>query len=186
MADEAQELATKIEALLAGFASISTPWQARERGEELARTMVTFYGSGLERILDIVYDGTGDQADALFAKLTADPLVEGLLCLHGLHPIPVDERVQHALDAVRPYLKSHEGGIEIAGIDDGVVLIELQGSCDGCPSSTLTVKQAVERAILERVPEIREVRAVPARREQQPERACFDIDLIAAPAAALR
>ena len=47
----------------------------------------------------------------------------------------------------------------IVGVDDGVVTLHLEGTCDGCPSSSATVKLAVERAILERVPEIHEVRA---------------------------
>ena len=81
------------------------------------------------------------------------------MCLHGLHPISVEERVELALESVRPYLKSHEGDIEIASVADGVATLRLQGTCDGCPSSSATVKLAVERAILERVPEIYEVRA---------------------------
>ena len=89
----------------------------------------------------------------------ADKFVESLLCLHGLHPVAVEDRVQGALDSVRPYLKSHEGGIDIVSIADGVVLLRLEGSCQGCPSSAMTVKLAVERAILEQVPEIHEVRA---------------------------
>ena len=85
----------------------------------------------------------------MFDKLCDDPFVESLLCLHDLHPYSVEERVQRALDGVRPYLKSHEGGVEIARIEDDVVVLHLQGSCDGCPSSAATVKLAVERAILE-------------------------------------
>jgi Fe-S cluster biogenesis protein NfuA len=95
----------------------------------------------------------------VFARLCEDPFVESLLCLHGLHPLSVEERVQRALDGVRPYLKSHEGGVEIATIEDDVVVLRLEGTCDGCPSSEATVKLAVERAILDRVPEIRSVRA---------------------------
>jgi Fe-S cluster biogenesis protein NfuA len=60
---------------------------------------------------------------------------------------------------VRPYLKSHDGDVSVAGIADGVVTLRLQGTCDGCSSSATTVKLAVERAILGRVPEIHEVRA---------------------------
>jgi Fe-S cluster biogenesis protein NfuA/nitrite reductase/ring-hydroxylating ferredoxin subunit len=155
-----QQMADRVATLLAGFESVSTPRQARESAESLVQTIVTLYGNGIERILEIVHDTTGEGSEPVFAALVADKFVESLLCLHNLHPIALEERVQTALDSVRPYLESHEGGIDIVGIEDGVVLLRLEGSCDGCPSSAATVKLAVEKAILERVPEISEVRAV--------------------------
>ena len=45
--------------------------------------------------------------------------VESQLILHGLHPLDVDERIEHALDRVRPYLGSHAGGVAYLGVDDG-------------------------------------------------------------------
>ena len=79
--------------------------------------------------------------------------------------------MQRALEGVRPYLKSHEGDIDDRGVADGVVTLRLHGTCDGCPSSAATVKLAVERAILERVPEITDVRAenVAAGRDEGPD-----------------
>jgi Fe-S cluster biogenesis protein NfuA len=157
--DDLRKQSDRVEALLKSFDAVSTPRQARELADELARTLVTLYGNGLERVLEIVHSSLNGESAAVFDKLCDDPFVESLLCLHDLHPYSVEERVQRALDGVRPYLKSHEGGVEIARIEDDVVILHLQGSCDGCPSSAATVKLAVERAILERVPEIREVRA---------------------------
>jgi Fe-S cluster biogenesis protein NfuA/nitrite reductase/ring-hydroxylating ferredoxin subunit len=150
--------AARVEALLASAGSVSTPRQAQELADELARNLVTLYGAGLERILTIAYESLGERSEELFARLCDDPFVEGLLSLHDLHPVPVEERVQRALEGVRPYLKSHAGGITLLGARDGVALLRLEGTCDGCPSSTATVKLAVERAIIEAVPEIREVR----------------------------
>ena len=158
----------RIEALLAGFGSIASPRIAREQAEELVRTLVGLYGEGLRRVLTIVYDALGERGDEVFARLVDDKFVEALLCLHGMHPVSVEDRVRDALDAVRPYLKSHEGGVQVASIDDGVVTLRLEGNCKGCPSSTATVKLAVERAILERVPEIREVRAEEAAPQAKP------------------
>ena len=154
------EMAARVETLLAGFDRVATPREAREGAEALVRTIVSLYGSGLERVLEIVHEASDDRSGAVFAKLVEDPFVESLLCLHGLHPVGLAERVQAALDSVRPYLKSHEGDVAIDGSDGDGVLLRLEGSCDGCPSSTATIELAVERAILERVPEIREVRAL--------------------------
>jgi Fe-S cluster biogenesis protein NfuA len=156
--DEIRRTADRVESLLGSFDAVSTPRQAREIGEELAHALVTLYGAGLERMLTIVHDAAGGRSDEVFARLCDDPFVESLLCLHGLHPLSVEERVQLALDGVRPYLKSHEGDVSIVGVSsEGVVTLRMQGTCDGCPSSAATVKLAVERAILKRVPEIREV-----------------------------
>ena len=152
-------MADRVESLLAGFEGVSTPREAREGAEALVRTLVSLYGAGIERILAVVHDASATDSEEIFARLCEDKFVESLLCLHGLHPIPLDVRVQRALDSVRPYLKSHEGGIEVVSIEGDVVTLRLQGSCDGCPSSAATVKLAVERAILEQVPEIRVVEA---------------------------
>ena len=90
-------------------------------------------------------------------RLTDDPLVESLLLLHDLHPLDVDARIQRALDRVRPYLGSHAGGVEYLGVSDGVARLRLEGSCHGCPSSTVTVQLAIEGAVQDAAPEVAEV-----------------------------
>jgi len=96
-------------------------------------------------------------ADAV-RRLTRDDLLAGLLVLHDLHPDALPERVLAALDAVRPALGAHAGGVELLGIrdepDGAVVALRLSGSCHGCPSSLVTVRDAIERAILSTAPEV--------------------------------
>jgi Fe-S cluster biogenesis protein NfuA len=175
--DDLRRTSDRVESLLSGFDAVSTPRQARELGEELARTIVTLYGAGLEHVLTIVHDAAGGRSDEIFARLCDDPFVESLLCLHGLHPLSVEERVQRALDGVRPYLKSHEGDVSIVGVSaDGVVTLRMQGTCDGCPSSAATVKLAVERAILQRVPEIHAVVAENVTPVRDEERTCTAVE----------
>ena len=89
-------------------------------------------------------------------RLVADDLVGSLLILHGLHPLDLEARVVAALDSVRPYLGSHGGDVEVLGIDEdeGVLHLRMLGSCDGCPSSSVTLQQAVKQAIEEAAPEI--------------------------------
>jgi len=78
--------------------------------------------------------------------------------------------VVEALDQVRPYLGSHAGGVELLGVDpEGVVHLRLEGSCDGCPSSTMTVKLAIERAIEEAAPEVTAVEVENLTREKEPQ-----------------
>jgi Fe-S cluster biogenesis protein NfuA/nitrite reductase/ring-hydroxylating ferredoxin subunit len=127
---------------------------ARERAEELVRLVVDLYGAGLERLLEIVHE-SGRLDDDLLDRLTADDLVASLLAVHGLHPDSVESRVARALDGVRPYLGSHGGDVELLGLtDDGRVRLRMLGSCDGCPSSSVTLTLAVETAIREAAPEV--------------------------------
>lgn len=70
----------------------------------------------------------------------------------------IKERVEKALDKIRPYLVSDGGDIALVEItDDMVVKVELQGACHGCPFSMQTMKTGVEMAIRNEVPEIKEV-----------------------------
>lgn len=142
----------RIQALL--DASAAGGALARERSEELVRQVADLYGAGLERLLDILYDA-GRLDDVALEGLVDDELVAGLLLVHGLHPHDLRTRVQNALESVRPYLGSHGGDVELLGVsDEGVVRLRLLGSCDGCPSSSVTLKLAVEGAVEAAAPEV--------------------------------
>jgi Fe-S cluster biogenesis protein NfuA len=73
----------------------------------------------------------------------------------------IKERVQKALDEVRPYLQADGGDVEFVNLtDDGIVELRLVGACGHCPMSTMTLRAGVERAILRSVPEVKRVEAV--------------------------
>ena len=120
--------------------------------EELVRQLTELYGAGLARIVEL----TRDADPKLVDRFGADELVASLLLVHGLHPVGVEDRVEAALQSVRPFLAHHDGDVELLGIDPdaGAVLLRLLGSCDGCPSSAVTLQMAVERAIVDAAPEI--------------------------------
>ncbi len=62
------------------------------------------------------------------------------------------ERVDRALDAIRPYIHSHAGDVNVVDVgDDGVVKLQLVGSCQGCPLSMLTLRLGIERILMEQV-----------------------------------
>jgi Fe-S cluster biogenesis protein NfuA/nitrite reductase/ring-hydroxylating ferredoxin subunit len=127
---------------------------ARERAEELVRLVVDLYGAGLGRLLEIVHE-SGRLDDDLLDRLAGDDLVASLLAVHGLHPDDVSTRVARALDGVRPYLGSHGGDVQLVAVtDDGRVRLRMLGSCDGCPSSSVTLTLAVESAIRDAAPEV--------------------------------
>jgi len=132
---------------------------ARETALELVQGLLDLYGEGLARIVGHVAEGDdGTLADAL----AGDELVAHLLLLHGLHPVPLERRVRGALDEVRPYLETHGGDVALLGVEEGVVRLQLQGSCSGCPSSAVTLKLAVEESIHKAAPDVTEIVAVDA------------------------
>jgi Fe-S cluster biogenesis protein NfuA/nitrite reductase/ring-hydroxylating ferredoxin subunit len=155
-----QAAGDRIEALL--VASAAGGAIARERSEELVRIVADLYGAGIERILDILH-GMGRLDDDVLAALAADSTVSSLLLVHGLHPYDITTRVENALDSVRPYLGSHGGDVELLEVtDDGVVRLRLLGSCDGCPSSSVTLTLAVEGAVEAAAPEVTSIEVEPA------------------------
>jgi Fe-S cluster biogenesis protein NfuA/nitrite reductase/ring-hydroxylating ferredoxin subunit len=147
---QAAECIQRVEDALARLDGLPQP--ASEDALQAMQAMLELYGEGLARILSIV---GADPVD----ELVADELVAHLLVLHGLHPVPVHQRVAQALDEVLPYLQSHGGGVELLGVADGVATLRLEGTCDGCPSSAVTLKHAVEEAILRAAPELERVEA---------------------------
>ena len=71
------------------------------------------------------------------------------------------QKVEAALDSVRPYLKTDGGNVKIVEItEDFTVKLELLGACGTCPMSSMTFKAGLEEAILKSVPEIRKVEAL--------------------------
>jgi Fe-S cluster biogenesis protein NfuA len=72
----------------------------------------------------------------------------------------LEVRVQEVIDELRPALQSDGGDVELVGVEAGVVTLQLTGACSGCPMSTMTLKMGIERAIMQKVPEITEVVAV--------------------------
>jgi Fe-S cluster biogenesis protein NfuA len=133
----------------------------RERSEELVRLVVDLYGAGLQRMMEIL-DEEDHLDDVILRRLADDDLVASLLLVHGLHPEDVVTRVERALEGVRPYLGSHEGDVELVDItDEGVVRLRLLGSCDGCASSSATLTEAVEGAVLGAAPEVTGIEVEP-------------------------
>jgi Fe-S cluster biogenesis protein NfuA len=140
------EESARIERLLDELERSAGP-QTWPRVEALMQAVVGLYGEGLRRLVE--------RAGDLAASAADDALVGSLLLLHGLHPLPPAARVARALDRVRPYLGSHAGDVELLALrDDGVVVLRLLGSCQGCPSSQATVRDLLTRAIQEAAPEV--------------------------------
>jgi Fe-S cluster biogenesis protein NfuA len=123
------------------------PPASRELATELVQEVLELHGEALARIA------------ARVELPLDDELVTHVLLLHGVHPVPLRERVEGALEEVRPYLVAHGGGVQLLGLEDGVVRLRLEGACHGCPSSAVTLKLAVEEAIQKAAPDVERIEA---------------------------
>lgn len=143
---------------------------ARTTAIDLLQELMDMHAYVLNRMLDLTVQ-TGESGRALIDKFVVDPIISGLLVLYDLHPDDLETRLLRALDKVRPYLKSHDGDVELIAFSEGVVNLRLVGSCNGCAGSTATLKTAVEQAIYEAAPEIAAVVADGAAESALPETA---------------
>ena len=146
---QARERVARVETLLEQVEALPDP-DARDIATELVQALLDLYGEALARMMDHV---------AAPEQLADDELISHLLMLHGIHPVPLETRVREALGEVRPYLASHGGNVELVSIDEGVVHLRMEGSCSGCPSSTMTLKLAIEDAIHKAAPDVVDIKA---------------------------
>ena len=72
------------------------------------------------------------------------------------------ERIEEALEGIRPYIASHKGSVEVIDFDpgEGHLLLRMGGTCQGCAAATITLKHGIETRLKQSVPEVRTVEAV--------------------------
>ena len=155
----------------------------RGLAEDLMSAVVQMYGAGLERILATLLEAGAD-GERIAGLLADDPLVATLLLIHDLHPVPLEQRVQQALDSVRPYMESHGGNVELLSIEHGVARIHLRGSCSDCSASSVTLELAIKQALEDAAPDLEglEVEGVAPQSLpvviSEPTRSWFDVESV--------
>jgi Fe-S cluster biogenesis protein NfuA len=74
----------------------------------------------------------------------------------------MQEKIEAALNKIRPMLQADGGNVELVAVEDGgIVKVRLQGACAGCPMSQMTLKNGIERILKEEIPEVKSVENVP-------------------------
>jgi Fe-S cluster biogenesis protein NfuA len=144
----------RIEKLAAKLETGGDP-EIRAAALDLVQSVVELHGVALQHLIDAITETR--QGEIALDGALEDDLVASMLLLHGLHPDDIETRVRRGMEKVRPYLKSHGGDVELASVRDGIVRLVLHGSCGSCPSSSLTLKTAVEDALFEAAPDIVEI-----------------------------
>ncbi|MFF0205679.1 hypothetical protein [Streptomyces sp. NPDC005017] len=143
----AQETGRRVEEILDRLSADGDP-AGVTAAEELVRSLMDFYGSGLARILQLLAASPGDPA----ARLLGDELVASLLVLHDLHPEDRDTRIRRALDSLRGQ------DLEVLGFDQDTGRLRLRapasgGGC-GCGSDADGAREAAEAALACFAPEV--------------------------------
>jgi nitrite reductase/ring-hydroxylating ferredoxin subunit/Fe-S cluster biogenesis protein NfuA len=155
---ELEELAKAVDkALLAIHAQAP---DVQKHALDLKSAIEAFHKLGLTRIIQrLKEDPRGKE---ILFELVDDPAVYALFQMHGL--VREDPTVQAArvLDTVKPYMQSHGGDVELVEVREDTVVVRLSGSCNGCSMSAVTLRNTVEEAIHEHMPQIRNVEVAPS------------------------
>lgn len=135
------------------------PIDHRQRALALKEAVEAFHKAGLVQIVRAMKAHPAAR-DVLMA-LVDDSAVYALLSLHGIIKADVRTRVAQVIERLRAYTQSHGGDVELVDLRDDTVLVRLSGACNGCSMSAVTLRNGVEDALREHVPEITKVEVVP-------------------------
>ena len=153
-----EELAGRVDAAVAALDDLDPA--ARTVAEELKAAVEAIHRAGLVTMVQAMR--ADDGARAVLFDLVDDPAVHLLLSLHGIiRPDPITHAGQ-VLDSVRPQLHSHGGDVSLVRIEEGTEFVRLEGACNGCSMSSVTLRNLVEEALVQGVPAISAVEVVAA------------------------
>lgn len=100
------------------------------------------------------------QMASMLKDVVGDEVIYAVLRRHGILKPNLFERVENALETIRPMLDSHGGDVQLISVEPPLAKVKFLGACDGCPASALTFYSGVKKAIQDHVPEITEVKQV--------------------------
>ena len=147
------DVGDRIERLLDELQADRRPARRRAARSSCCGSSPSCTAAGLARVVELVPgDGARARRRARRRRARREPARSSTGCI----PTTLETAGRAALDSVRPFLGSHGGDVELLDVDEhaGAVHLRLLGSCDGCPSSAVTLQHAVERAIVDAAPEI--------------------------------
>lgn len=153
-----EKLAQRVDDAVAALAGLDP--EARAVAEEVKAAVEAVHRAGLVTIVRRLREDPTAR-DALY-ELVDDPVVHLLLSLHEiLRPDPFTH-AGRVLVAVRPQLQSHGGDVTLVRVEqDGTAYIRLEGACNGCSMSSVTLRNLVERTLIDEVPAITAIEVLP-------------------------
>lgn len=152
-----ESLARRVDDAMAALAGLDE--SSRAVADEVKAAVEAVHRAGLVTIVRRMR--ADEAARAVLFELVDDPVVHMLLALHEIvRPDPVTH-ANRVLVAVRPQLQSHGGDVTLVRIEDGTAFVRLEGACNGCSMSSVTLRNLVEGALVEGVPSITGVEVLP-------------------------
>ena len=148
-----QKRVQKIGGLVRDLESIADP-ASRAAAKELVQLLMDLHGTGLERILEIVFQ-SGDSGPQIIDDLGRDSLVSSLLILYGLHPEELQTRVERKLEQMRSKLQKMGAEATLVGVNGGDILLRVTIDGHACGSTSQAVRATVEEAVYEAAPDLR-------------------------------
>jgi Fe-S cluster biogenesis protein NfuA len=142
----------RIGELVADLEKIADP-ESRAGAKALVQMLLDLHAVGLERTLEIVAKNE-ESGQRIIDDLGRDSLVSSLLVLYGLHPVDFEGRVMQAVEKLQPRVRKGGGEIELLGIEDGTVRLQVQVTGHACGSTGKTLKAMVEDALYEAAPDV--------------------------------
>src|SRR5581483_3381429 len=149
---------------LAGFLNdverleaIFATWEETPRGavEAYGRAIEALHGEALRRLVRALK--VDEAALAAMKRALSDEIVYAVLRRHEIIKASLAERIERALEGIRPMLASHGGDVELVRVAPPAIEVRFIGACDGCPASQLTFHAGVKKAVEDACPEITEV-----------------------------
>lgn len=164
-ADPASELA-RLAGQIAALEEITAGWDEHYAGtvSAIKASIEELNAEAFKRLIRALREDPA--CAAKLKEAVRDPFIFGVLRFHGLVKEPIEQRIERALEEVRPMLKTHGGNVEYVGMSAAdTVDVRLVGSCHGCPASGQTLSEGVEKSVKLHCPEIQHIRQVssPAR-----------------------
>jgi len=141
----------RIESLIQEIERYPNP-AVRARTKEIVHAVLDLHGDGLGRILEHLAS-SGKAGMAMIDELGRDELVASLLLLYGLHPLDLETRVRQALEKARYWLRSRGAVVELSGIKDEMVRLQVQRIEAQEDIDAAKLKLAIEEAIFEKAPD---------------------------------
>lgn len=152
-----ERLATRVDNAVKGLEQLDPP--ARAVAEELKAAIEDIHRTGLVTIVRRLRDD--DASRAALYELVDDPVVHLLLSLHEIvRPDPMTQAAK-VLQEVRPQLQGHGGDVTLVRIDNATAYVRLSGACNGCSMSSVTLRNLVEKALVEGTTSITAVEVLP-------------------------
>lgn len=149
---------------LAGFLNdverleaIFATWEDTSRGavEAYGRAIEALHGEALRRLVRALK--VDEAALTAMKRALSDEIVYAVLRRHDIIKASLAERIERALEGIRPMLASHGGDVELVKVAPPTIEVRFIGACDGCPASQLTFHAGVKKAVEDACPEITEV-----------------------------